>query len=73
VLRSGNVQAGVWVCRAGLGECQCADNRQGGGKGGAGGEVPQIKAMAGARDAVVTATWCCVFTEVQSRVKNTIT
>jgi hypothetical protein len=43
------------------------------GKGGAGGEVPQIKAMAGGRDAVVTATWCCAFTELQNRPKHTIT
>jgi hypothetical protein len=46
------------------------------GKGRTGGGVSQIKAMAGARDAVVTATWCCVFTdvtEVQNRVKNTLT
>jgi hypothetical protein len=42
-------------------------------KGGAESEVPQIKAMAGGRDAVVTATRCCVFTEVQSRAKHTIT
>jgi hypothetical protein len=46
------------------------------GEGGAGGEVSPSKALAGGRDAVATATWCCVFTdvtEVQNRVKNTIT
>jgi hypothetical protein len=42
------------------------------GNGGAGGEVSPSKALAGGRDAVVTVTWCCVFTEVQNHVRNTI-
>lgn len=34
------------------------------GKGGAGGEFSLNKALAGGRDAVVTTTWCCEFTDV---------
>lgn len=46
------------------------------GNRGAGGDVPPSKAMPGGRDTVVTATWCCGFTdvsEVQNRGKITIT
>ena len=46
------------------------------GKGGAGSESSPDKALAGGRDAVVTATRCCEFTdvsEVQNRGKTTIT